>query len=82
MATRKISGAALFRRIEKQLREEWLNNYGLPLNLYSCKVQQDTDGITQWATFTHRDTGAVVECGTIWTSDDGSIMQAGPFSLM
>jgi hypothetical protein len=79
--TRKLSGAALFRRIEKQLREEWLNGYGLPLDLYDCKVEQDEDGITQWATFTHRETGAIVECGTVWTGDDGGINQAGPFAL-
>jgi hypothetical protein len=77
----KLSGAALFRRIEKQLREEWLQHYGLPLNLYSCKVEQDTDGITQYATFTHQETGATVECGTIWTNDNGDINQAGPFTL-
>ncbi len=78
---RKVTGAALYASVERQLRQEWLNGYGLPLDQYSCDVQSDSDAITLYATFTHRESGAKIECGTIWFSDDGNINQAGPFEL-
>ena len=87
---RPLSGAPLNRRIERQLREEVLAPWHLPLDEYDFEIERDcppgstTDGWfisrseeSRTATFTHRETGAKVIVTAIWVDDDGEIIQSG-----
>jgi hypothetical protein len=87
---RPLSGAPLYRRIERQLRTECLAPWCLPLDEYGCAIERDDppgselvgmfirrslESLT--ATFTHRTTGARIVVTAIWVDDDGQIIQSG-----
>ncbi|MEV1170833.1 hypothetical protein [Nonomuraea sp. NPDC049784] len=87
---RALSGSPLYQRIEKQLRADILQPWGLPLEEYDCAVERDEPaGSAEYglftarslesltATFTHRRTGARIVITAIWADDDGKIIQCG-----
>jgi hypothetical protein len=76
---RALSGAVLNRRIEQQLRADWLTGFGLPLDQYTCKVEA-AEGMAE-AVFTHRQTGAVIRVDSMWYGDNGEILQGGAISM-
>lgn len=78
----RLHGAALAKRVEKQLREE-LMTWGIDANEYSCKVANMRDDpsyafdpdLILFATFTRAVNGATIEIDDIYTSDSGEVMQ-------
>lgn len=87
---RRLAGAPLYQRIEKQLRGDVLQPWGLPLEEYDCDVERDEpagsaecgfftarslESLT--ATFTHRRTRARIVVTAIWVDDDGQVIQHG-----
>jgi len=84
---RRLRGAALHRKIERQLREQ-LQEWGIPLNRYDCQVRGCGGGIIAGllvaledsaleARYVHRETGAELIVSEIWVNDDGDIVQLG-----
>ena len=74
-----VSGAALYSRVEKQLREE-LEQYGLPMQEYTCKIvpyYENMPSLLLFATFTRISNGAEIEVENIYTDGQGNLTQYG-----
>ncbi len=79
----RLHGAALRKRVEKQLRETLAADYGLPMQEYDCTVSNmkgepgyDSDPDTLlFARFTRKETGAVIQVDSISADDAGNVIQ-------
>lgn len=73
-----VHGAALHRRVEKQLREE-LSEYGLPMQEYTCRVMgyyEHDPELLLYATFTRGN--CTIEINDIYTDKvTGDVLQSG-----
>jgi hypothetical protein len=80
MTGRRVTGAALYQRVIKELRAELAGEYGLPIAEYDSQIEavEDLGADMQpvlYVRFTRRTNGATITIDSIMPDDDGTIIQ-------
>ncbi len=77
MARRRLTGAALYQKVESLIRADFTNNYGLPMWKYTATVSAHSIGSDIQPildiTFTNKETGAMIKVTEIHPANDGTI---------
>lgn len=78
---KRLTGAALYRKVEAELRRGLTEDYGLPMDEYTGEVGQypgygyDGEIPTLWAVFTRRGNNREIRLDNIYPTDNGELDQ-------